>query len=137
MKIGGQEVMLKDRVVRSSRARATRPGAAPKKGLITQQERRARFISLCRSMDVKIEGENVVRMLDLTTHNHACSPANGALPTVHAATKALGKFDKCEGDKKKIEDNCKKDTLINVLVCWERKSESSGPSLTRFRAVVS
>jgi hypothetical protein len=27
-------------------------------------------------MDVKVEGENVVRMMDLTTHNHASMPGN-------------------------------------------------------------
>ena len=28
------------------------------------------------SMDVKFEGENVVRHLDITTHNHASFPGN-------------------------------------------------------------
>ncbi len=30
-------------------------------------------------MDVKFEGENVVRHLDLTTHNHASSPGNSPM----------------------------------------------------------
>ncbi len=45
-------------------------GQTAKKGVITSVIRgKVYFVSW--SMDVKFEGENVVRHLDLTTHNHA------------------------------------------------------------------
>ena len=59
-------------------------------------------------MNVKFEGENVVRHLDLTTHNHA-SPPNGAAPMVHTATMAMGNISTCAGDLKNIKDSCKDD----------------------------
>jgi hypothetical protein len=106
VKIGGSEVMLKNS---SSFKQSTgdEAGAAPKKGLINSKTKGKVFF-IAWSMDVKIEGENAVRHLDMTTHNHA-SPANGAVPTVHAATQALGQFDSCKKDKKKIKDNCEED----------------------------
>jgi hypothetical protein len=46
---------------------------APKKNIITSVNRgKVYFVSW--SMDVKFEGKNVVRHLDLTTHNHASDP---------------------------------------------------------------
>jgi hypothetical protein len=83
VKIGGEQVMLKDR---SSFKQSTgdEAGAAPKKGLINSKTK-GKVYFLAWSMDVKVEGENVVRNLDMTTHNHACKPANGAVPTVHVA----------------------------------------------------
>ena len=51
-------------------------GAAPMKGVVTHKNTGKVFFTMW-SMDVKIEGENVVRMMDLTTHNHAGSmPGN-------------------------------------------------------------
>jgi len=84
-------------------------GSAPKKGLLTSKiQGKAYFIAW--SMDVQVEGENAVRNLDMTTHNHACSFANGSVPTVHAAKMMLAaELDKkCEKDAQKVEDNCKK-----------------------------
>jgi hypothetical protein len=106
VKIGGEEVMLKDR---SSFKQSTgdEAGATPKKGLINSKLK-GKVYFLAWSMDVKIEGENVVRNLDMTTHNHASNPANGAVPTVHVATAALQAFPKCGGDSKKIKKNCNK-----------------------------
>jgi len=107
VKIGGEEIMLKDR---SSFKQSTgdEAGAAPKKGMINSKTK-GKVYFLAWSMDVKVEGENVVRNLDMTTHNHACSPANGSAPMVHVAGSAMGKIDSCEADRKKIEDNCKED----------------------------
>jgi hypothetical protein len=57
-------------------------------------------------MDVKVEGENVVRNLDMTTHNHASTPANGAAPMVHTAAVALGKVKACASEAQEIEKKC-------------------------------
>jgi hypothetical protein len=108
VKIGRQPVMLKNK---SSFKQSTgdEAGSAPKKGVINSKIKGKVFF-IAWSMDVKVEGENVVRHLDMTTHNHA-SPANGAVPTVHIATMspAFEKTNSCAGDKKKIEDECGKD----------------------------
>lgn len=77
VKIGGQEIMLKNK---SSFKKSTgdEAGSAPKKGVVTSKTTGKVFFNAW-SMDVKVEGENVVRNLDLTTHNHASFP--GDTPT--------------------------------------------------------
>lgn len=50
-------------------------GAAAKKGVITSKNRGKVFFESW-SMDVKIEGENAVRSLDMTTNNHASTPGD-------------------------------------------------------------
>lgn len=68
VKVGGQEVMLKDKSCFKT-STGDEAGSAPKKGLITSKIKgKAYFVSW--SMDVKFEGENVVRHMDMTTHNH-------------------------------------------------------------------
>ena len=73
--ISGQEVMLKDS---STMKKSTGDEAATKTlgmGVVTHQiTGEVSFTSW--SMDVKIEGENVDRHLDLTLHNEQCMPAN-------------------------------------------------------------
>jgi len=77
VQIGGQEVMLKDS---SAFQKSTGDEAATKSqgmNVITHQiQGKCYFTSW--SMDVKIEGQNAVRHLDLMTHNHASTP--GATP---------------------------------------------------------
>jgi hypothetical protein len=100
--ISGQEVMLKDK---STFSKSTGDEAATKTlgmGVVTHQiTGEVSFTSW--SMDVKIEGENVVRHLDLTLHNEQCMPAN--TPTwPYLDANALPKC--CEDDAKAIESNC-------------------------------
>jgi hypothetical protein len=103
--IGGKEIMLKNKSF-FKRTTGDEAGCAPKKGLMTTTTKgKAYFIAW--SMDVKIEGENAVRHLDMTTHNHSSANATGLAPTVHAAQMALDeKFDNCAEDAKKIRDDC-------------------------------
>jgi hypothetical protein len=93
-------------------------------------------------MDVKVEGENVVRNLDMTTHNHACTFANGSVPMVHTASVAMAAIpdNACETDKKRIERNCKKDnsdqcpgSLANTVDQQRTsfKKKKGGPSRTQ------
>lgn len=100
VKIGGQEIMLKDRSA-FKQSVGDEAGAAPKKGLINSRTK-GKVYFLAWSMDVKIEGENVVRNLDLTTHNHACKPANGAVPAAHIASVVPPEAEKACA--KQIED---------------------------------
>ena len=44
---------------------------------------RGKVYFIAWSSDVKFEGENAVRHLDMTTHNHASPMANEAAPTVY------------------------------------------------------
>ena len=77
VKVSGQEVMLKNK---SSFKKSTgdEAGCAPKKGMVTSTNTGKVYFTAW-SMDVKIEGENVVRHLDVTTHNHS-NPANEFAP---------------------------------------------------------
>lgn len=58
------------------------------------------------SMDVKFEGENVDRHIDLTTSNHASPMANASLPNPNLDAIAIGQSEEktgiCECCKKKI-----------------------------------
>jgi Domain of unknown function (DUF4150) len=74
VKVSGQEVMLKNKSC-FKKSMGDEAGAAPMKGVVTHKNTGKVFFNAW-SMDVKFEGENVVRMLDLTTHNHGSVPGN-------------------------------------------------------------
>ncbi len=74
VKISGQEVMLKNKSY-FKKSMGDEAGAAPKKGVVTSKNMGKVYFTMW-SMDVKCEGENVVRMMDMTTHNHASLPGN-------------------------------------------------------------
>lgn len=80
VKISGEEIMLKNSSYFKTSS-GDEAGAAAKKGVITSTNKgKAYFIAW--SMDVKFEGENVVRHLDMTTNNHASPMANGSVPMI-------------------------------------------------------
>jgi hypothetical protein len=56
-------------------------------------------------MDVKIEGENAVRHLDLTTNNHASDPGDTP-PWPYVDGAAIGPGDPCKKEKKKVQKHC-------------------------------
>src|SRR5829696_4558042 len=74
VKISGKEVMLKNKSY-FKKSTGDEAGAATKKGIITSTNRGKVYFNAW-SLDVKVEGENVVRHLDLTTHNHASLPGD-------------------------------------------------------------
>jgi hypothetical protein len=74
VKISGKEVMLKNKSY-FKKSMGDEAGCAPKKGVITSKNMGKVYFTKW-SMDVKVEGENVVRMMDLTTHNHASMGPN-------------------------------------------------------------
>lgn len=82
-------------------------GCAAKKGAITStNESKTYFRSW--SMDVKCEGENVVRHLDLTTSNHSGKEApNAAAPQTNTEGSASSNTDECSTRKADKEEKCR------------------------------
>lgn len=84
VKISNKEVMLKDKSY-YKKSSGDEAGSAPKKGIISSTNKgKVYFISW--ASNVKIEGLNVVRHIDMTTHNHASKLATGSVPTVDVDT---------------------------------------------------
>jgi hypothetical protein len=90
--ISGKEVMLKNKSY-FKKSTGDEAGAAPKKGLITSTNR-GKIYFAAWSMDVKVEGQNVVRHLDMTTHNHG-SAANQPAPWPYADAAAQAPGGAC------------------------------------------
>lgn len=103
VKISRQEVMLKNKSY-FKRSTGDEAGCAPKKGIVTSKNMGKVYFAAW-SMDVKIEGENVVRHMDLTTHNHASMPAN-APPQLHAAMMAAARIGECFENVAEINRKC-------------------------------
>jgi hypothetical protein len=106
VKIDGKPVMLKDQ---SNFKTCTGDEAATKSlgmGVITHSiTGKVFFVSW--SMDVKIEGQNAVRHLDMMTHNHQSEPGQTPpWPFMESMTAGDGS-DPCEADKEKEKTACK------------------------------
>ncbi|SEK16638.1 MULTISPECIES: PAAR-like domain-containing protein [unclassified Variovorax] len=105
VQISGQEVMLKNKSY-FKRSSGDEAGCAPKKGVVTSQNMGKVYFNAW-SMDVKVEGENVVRNLDITTHNHASFPGNSPTwPYIDEAAFAVGSDHPCADVAKKLKTNC-------------------------------
>lgn len=142
VKISGQEVMLKNKSYFKT-STGDEAGSAPKKGVITSSTK-GKVYFVAWSMDVKVEGENVVRHLDLSTGNHACPTANEAAPFTYLdAMSSLDKFDNCKNEAKEIGEKCKdadpcpgvlkkgiRSTSGKIKSAWEDKggSDTSAPA---------
>lgn len=97
VKISGQEVMLKNKS-HFKKSTGDEAGSAPMKGVVTQKNMGKVYFTMW-SMDVKVEGENAVRMLDMTTHNHGSVPGNTPpWPYVDAGSAGMG------GGGEEVED---------------------------------
>src|SRR6266849_6879641 len=92
VQVSGQEVMLKDKSYFKT-STGNEAGSAPKKGVVSSKITGKVYFTMW-SMDVKFEGENVVRHLDMTTHNHGNTPNTGPWTFVDEA--AIGKQGVCE-----------------------------------------
>ncbi len=87
VKISGGEIMQKNTSF-FKQSTGDEAGSAPKKGIVTSQIKgKAYFTSW--SMDVKFEGANVDRHLDLTTHNHIGAMPGNTPPMPYIDTMAL------------------------------------------------
>lgn len=105
VKVSNQEVMLKNKSY-FKKSVGDEAGSAPKKGFINSTNR-GKIYFLSWSMDVKFEGENVVRNLDLTTHNHRSQPANASIPWPHLESAQPGKTNPCKAEIKRELKACK------------------------------
>lgn len=108
--ISGKEVMLKNKSY-FKKSTGDEAGAAAKKGVISSTNTGTVYF-VKWSMDVKFEGENVDRHMDMTTNNHGSPTTNEAVPWMYSdamITLGLDEFSECAKDKQTIKDNCKKD----------------------------
>ena len=104
VKISNNEVMLKNK---SYFKKSTGDEAATKSlgmGIVTHQIRGKVYFESW-SMDVKVEGQNVVRHLDLTTHNHM-SPTPNTPPIAYVDRMALLQASDCDAERAEIETKC-------------------------------
>ena len=100
VKISDQEVMLKNKSY-FKKSTGNEAGNAPKKGVITGKiTGKVYFTSW--SPDVKVEGKNVVRNLDLTTHNHGSNTNTVTWPYQDTMVNIPG----CEGQRDAIQTAC-------------------------------
>jgi len=103
VKISGQEVMLKNKSY-FKRSMGDEAGCAAKKGAVTSTNM-GKVYFIAWSMDVKVEDENVVRHLDMTTHNHA-SPVANTGPQIFNARMAMADIPGCEGERANVQTAC-------------------------------
>ena len=104
VKVSGQEVMLKNKSY-FQKSTGDEAGCAPKKGVVTSKNMGKVYFNAW-SMDVKIEGENVVRMLDITTHNHGSVPSNTPPWPYLDEIAAPGITKACEKDVQREKEAC-------------------------------
>jgi hypothetical protein len=102
VQVSGQEVMLKDKSS-FKQSSGDEAGCAPMKGVITAKIR-GKIYFAAWSMDVQFEGENVVRHMDLTTHNHGSTPNTG--PWLYADRMAMSNIPGCAGERQRVKDAC-------------------------------
>ena len=110
VKISGQEVMLKNKSY-FKQSYGDEAGCAPKKGVVTSVNRGKVYFTMW-SMDVKVEGENVVRNFDLTTHNHNPPPGNSP-PWMYVDSMAPPPLDHpCHDEIVAAQDECKNTKMV-------------------------
>ena len=103
VKISGQEIMLKNKSY-FKKSTGDEAGNAPKKGVVTSTIQGKVFFNAW-SMDVKVESENVVRHLDITTHNHNPPPGNSP-PMAHVAGMSAAVKRACSDEIKEGKSAC-------------------------------
>lgn len=135
VKISRKEVMLKNKSY-FKKSTGDEAGSAAKKGVVTSVNRGKVYFNAW-SMDVKFEGENVVRHLDLTTHNHASKPgqtppwaytdAAAAQPIKQCKKEAARKKKACAGKVSKAEQCADKDctSAKKCLLVSKRQADST------------
>jgi hypothetical protein len=100
VKVSKKEVVLKNKSY-FKKSMGDEAGSAAKKGVITSTNRGKVYFTSW-SMDVKMEGENVVRHLDLTTHNHMSFPSN-TTPWPYVDSMAFKPGGPCSGVSTKFK----------------------------------
>lgn len=107
VKISNKEVGLKNKSCFKT-SYGDEAGCAAKKGVITSKNKGKVYFQAWSS-DVKIEGENAVRHLDITTNNHASNPGDTP-PWPYIDSMAIdadgNSDDPCQKDKQKEKEAC-------------------------------
>ncbi|HCF1443508.1 TPA: DUF4150 domain-containing protein [Pseudomonas aeruginosa] len=103
IRITRKEVMLKNKSYYKT-SYGDEPGRAPKKGIVTSKIKGKVYFTSW-SMNVKFESKNVVRHLDLTTHNHASFPGNTP-PWIYSDKQTMALHKDCEEDVQKEKTAC-------------------------------
>ncbi|MBT2971035.1 MAG: hypothetical protein B6D72_00950 [gamma proteobacterium symbiont of Ctena orbiculata] len=125
VKITDKEVILKNKS-HFKKSYGDEAGSATKKGIVTSTNRGKIYFTTW-SMDVKFEGLNVVRHLDLTTHNHRSLPSN-TLPWTYNDRIAMAKgLKSCDKEMAEVEKHCPKDKNKQVK-CPGHKKVFVGPT---------
>jgi hypothetical protein len=106
VKANGKEIAKKDSSYFSTSSGDEAATKSLGMGVVTHQiQGKAYFTSW--SMDVKVEGANVPRSMDLTTHNHASVPGNTATwPYIDSADPAMTSANPCKKEAKAKDDAC-------------------------------
>jgi Domain of unknown function (DUF4150)/GHH signature containing HNH/Endo VII superfamily nuclease toxin 2 len=115
VKISGKEIMLKNKSY-FKKSIGDEAGCAAKKGVVTSVNR-GKVYFIAWSMDVKVESENAVRHLDMTTHNHA-SPLANSPPWSHIDTANI------------TDEDCKTKTQ-EALDCMEKHAKQNAHKTRR------
>lgn len=87
VQIKGKEVMLKDKSFYKTSPLGDEAATNTFGGNVMSHTITGKTYCVAWSMDVKIEGENVDRHMDMTTSNHMCAPTPGGTPP---ATMTMG-----------------------------------------------
>ncbi|TBU81480.1 hypothetical protein DNK06_06780 [Pseudomonas daroniae] len=116
IRITRKEVMLKNKSYYKT-SYGDEPGCAPKKGILTGKIKGKVYFTSW-SMDVKFEGKNVVRHMDLTTHNHGSMPGNTP-PWIYLDQMAV---DTSQGQVCKDEEQAAKDKCADAKPRPKRKT---------------
>jgi hypothetical protein len=118
VKISGKEIMLKNKSYFKT-SMGDEAGCAPKKGIITSKIKGKVYFNAW-SMDVKFEGQNVVRHLDLTTHNHASQPGQTP-PWIYMDAMVLASAsEECKAESQKTQD-CMEKHIKKTTTQQQRK----------------
>lgn len=105
VKISSKEVMLKNSSYFKT-STGDEAGSAPKKGIINSKTKGKVYFNSW-SMDVKIEAQNAVRHLDMTTHNHASPLGNEGAPWPYLDAAALADTNHpCNKYNDDVIENC-------------------------------
>jgi len=115
VQISGQEVMLKNQSY-FKKCTGDEAGSAPMKGVVSSSNT-GKIYFIAWSMDVKIEGENVVRNLDMTTGNHACPIANEAVPWVYTDNAAFAPGGPCAAEADAMKGKCSSPSDVSEACC--------------------
>lgn len=101
--ISSKEIILKNKSY-FKKSMGDEAGCAQKKGVITSKTQGKVYFQAW-SMDVKIEGKNAARHMDIATNNHASMPGD-APPQLYSALQAMSAIEDCQESVEKVEREC-------------------------------